>query len=731
MTRPLAALAAVVLLSAPAAAQLVTWAGPAAGGSWSVAANWSSSPALPGANDVAVFGGIINTAATVDLDGTRTVRAVRVSGATGPVTITAGSLATSVLTLRGGSGGGDLLADTADLTVEPTVAVGDAATPFADVVMIAGSGRTLTIGGLDLSGANGALRQARVVSGATGTVRLGAGGVTATGDGSAVQTTLAIQSDSRLLMAADQTWRPTGTVIGVSPGGGGDLDFGPAGAGRTLTIAPAAAGGRGGGAFFSARLVGTGNLTLAPASAAPDAGLVVIQPQNSGASVANTASGTLTVAGGTLQLAGQTSWGGTTVNVTGGQLLPGFFDNGSPSPNPPTITNPLPVTTVLSLTGSGAYNLGQPDLLTGAVPDTPRPHVQTYAGVTLNGTGRFNTGSANNGFSGITVTGTFAHPGTGELRVNGGGVLTANRLDMPAGGGAVVVEGPLAGGGFSGRLTVGAGGLAITDRAVTLTPPAAGTVGGLLDLAGPVAAAGTTRFGGAAGVAGAVGLSDPAVPVTVTSGTLTVAATRIQGNTNNPAGVVKRGAGELVLAGPNLINFGTTRLEAGRLVLADAAALGTVSASPGSGGRLTLAGGAVSTAGGAGGAGVSVQAGSLLFDGPAGPAPPPATLELGSGPHVLRFAQFDGGAPVTLTVTGWQGPGSSPGTAGRIVFDNPGSLPSYLSQITFTGYEPGAVLIPFAGGGLELVPVPEPAAMLLAAVAGLAAVRAARRRILA
>ncbi len=151
-------------------------------------------------------------------------------------------------------------------------------------------------------------------------------------------------------------------------------------------------------------------------------------------------------------------------------------------------------------------------------------------------------------------------------------------------------------------------------------------------------------------------------------------------------------------------------------MLADPAALGTVSG-VGSGGRLALAGGTVSTAGGAGGAGVSVTAGSLIF---APTAPSSAVLEFGTGAHLLRFAQFENGPPLDLTVTGWQGAPRSSGLAGQIVFDNPGPLSGFLSQITFTGFDPGAILIPFSGGGFELVPVPEPAGLLLAAVVGLA-----------
>ncbi len=539
MLRHLTAVAAAVALSAAAAGQDVTWAGPPAGGSWASAANWSSTPLLPGPSNQAVFGAAVNTAATVTLDGDQTVFGVTTVGATGPLTIAAGAgTPTAVLTLTASSSNPllGLLAGGSDLTVQTAVAV-----VGSRVGLLADPGRTLTLSGqLRLASSTTTPQQVEVVHAATGAVNL-AGGLRVTGDGGVFGPTVRANPSSQLGLTASQTWEVSSA--GLSVIGSGAMNLGPAG--QTLTVRPTAATTNVPVLFLGATLAGAGGLTLAPAASnAPGAGVVQISPDT--ANGPNTATGPLTVSGGTLAVFGG-AWAGSSVTVSGGQLLPGrlFSPLGS--------SNALPPTTVLALSGTGAYNLGVPDFATGSMAAAvPLAHTQRYASVSHAGSGAFNTGGQS---AQVAVTGTFTHAGSGEVVVNPGGTLTANRLDLPAGGGAVQVQG---GSGLPGRLSVGDGGLTMADRTITLAGTATG--GAVLELTGT----GVLSASGASGIvrtgpAGSGGVVlGTARPVSVAAGgTLTVTA-------DVSGGLVKQGAGTLVLAGANVQNFGTTRLEAGR-----------------------------------------------------------------------------------------------------------------------------------------------------------------------
>ncbi|HVL13108.1 MAG TPA: autotransporter-associated beta strand repeat-containing protein [Gemmata sp.] len=174
--------------------------------------------------------------------------------------------------------------------------------------------------------------------------------------------------------------------------------------------------------------------------------------------------------------------------------------------------------------------------------------------------------------------------------------------------------------------------------------------------------------------------------------------------------VVHSGTGTTTLTATNTYTGGTT-VSAGTLrlgasnVLADA-------------GKVTLAGGNLSTGATTG---FSDTLGQLAVTSSA------SKIVLGTGAHNLTFSSFDSAGFAGLTIEGWTGTAGSPGSGGRIFFADVSGLTSgVLSNITFAGYAAGATVI----NGTELVPVPEPATVLgvaALALAGAAGVRRVRR----
>jgi fibronectin-binding autotransporter adhesin len=165
-----------------------------------------------------------------------------------------------------------------------------------------------------------------------------------------------------------------------------------------------------------------------------------------------------------------------------------------------------------------------------------------------------------------------------------------------------------------------------------------------------------------------------------------------QANTYTGNTIVNGGVLQLnKTAGTNAIAGAITLNSGGTLMLNNADQIADSSG-------LTMAGGTFST-----GTGFSESLGVLTLTSD-------STINLGDSIHLLAFANSSSAiwsSGAVLTINGWTGQEQTPGTAGRIfVGTNLGGLTStQLSQISFTGFAPGAILL--SDGELVPVVIPE------------------------
>jgi autotransporter-associated beta strand protein len=218
----------------------------------------------------------------------------------------------------------------------------------------------------------------------------------------------------------------------------------------------------------------------------------------------------------------------------------------------------------------------------------------------------------------------------------------------------------------------------------------------------------------------------------------------LSGAIGGPGELQKIGTATFELAGPDPNTFtGQTTVSAGTLIANKSAGVdavpgnltietgGTVELAAadqlqgnGSGAMLALNGGTLRT-GAAGGFGDTLGVLDLGAS---------STIDLGTGPHTIRFINLNPGAIGTLSILDWAGTPNSAGTAGRIEFDNLGNDPNtdfaaFLSIVQFQSFGNGATFITTGTSGVyELVPVPEPGTVLTMAFGALAAGAALRRR---
>jgi autotransporter-associated beta strand protein len=330
--------------------------------------------------------------------------------------------------------------------------------------------------------------------------------------------------------------------------------------------------------------------------------------------------------------------------------------------------------------------------------------------------------------------------GTGNVALNGNTLTIGSTNNLNPTFAGVIADGTAAGGltkAGTGTLTLSGANTysgATTINAGVLQLGSATGLSSNTTVTFPTASTGTLRLNGNSVAVN--GLSGPAG--TVENASATAAALTVGGSTATTFGgviqdgagagaltLVKAGTGALTLAGANTYTGGTT-ISGGKLVIGAPGALPDT-------GTVTIAlNGTLSTAGGAGGAGVSETAGTLKTTG--------STIELGTGVHTLTFSGLAplGDLTSSPVITGWTGVKYTSGTQGRIIINNLGSDPntvyaSWLSNVNFTNVSDtglGGYFLATGGpaGQFELVPVPEPGAVLGFAAAGLAGLGLIRRR---
>jgi fibronectin-binding autotransporter adhesin len=400
---------------------------------------------------------------------------------------------------------------------------------------------------------------------------------------------------------------------------------------------------------------------------------------------ANTFSGPITINAGTLQVGA-----GATGTIAGTQAIT----------NDGTLAFNQNVAQAVSgvISGSGALTKAGTGTLTLSAANT-------YGGATtINGGTVTLTGGADRLPVGTTVT--LANAANTNLNLNG----QNQTLVGLTGGGAA-----------GGNVQLGAGTL-------TLNQAADNTYGGIISGNGTVTKNGAFNLTLTGNNSFSAGLNINAGTVTLSGDTAALAAAvpianggalvvnkntalALNGNITGTGSLTKAGTGTLTLGGANAYAGGTT-ITGGTLLIGAAGALPDT-------GTVNIGAATLSTAGGAGGAGISETAGTLKING--------STIALGTGAHTLTFGGLDA-STTGLTVTGWNAFNNP--ASGRLVFTSlpGGDLNPWLASVNFQGATFGGGQFVNVTGGFELIPVPEPGTVLGIAAAGLAGLGALRRR---
>jgi autotransporter-associated beta strand protein len=210
--------------------------------------------------------------------------------------------------------------------------------------------------------------------------------------------------------------------------------------------------------------------------------------------------------------------------------------------------------------------------------------------------------------------------------------------------------------------------------------------------------------------------------------TLNFAGTQVfSGAIGGIMALTNNGPGTQVLSGRNTFT-GATAVSGGTLELAEDGSLGgTAQIQIATGGTLLLSGSPANRINDLAGmnlAGGTFNSGGLAEALGALTLSASSTIDLGSGASTLSFSSGTRTAG-SLTIDNWSGSLAGGGTD-QLRFDS--ALDStFLANINFTGFDPGALQISF-GSYVEIVPVPEPATVLASlALASLGLWRERRR----
>lgn len=342
----------------------------------------------------------------------------------------------------------------------------------------------------------------------------------------------------------------------------------------------------------------------------------------------------------------------------------------------------------------------------------------TLSGGTLSNTGNFIVGNA------LVVTGTSnVNAGSsGNLTVTGAITGSGTVQNNTSVSNSVFVQGDISG--FTGTIAYNDvnggnnfgfnGTTAASQNASGAKLVLSGATTSTRSMAVGTAAATTFQAGALSGTGGIIGPAVSGTTITLQVGALNTSPGAFAGILSNTSGFVpsggtlaltKVGTGTLLLSGANTYT-GATTITAGSLTLGADNRL--ADASP-----MSLGGGTFNTGG------FSETIATLMMSAS-------SNIDLGAGASVLHYSDSSA-QPWSgmLTIDNWSGSTSGGGTD-QLFFGSSaaGLTPAQLSQITFSGFSPGATILSTG----EVVPTPEPATAALLALGAIGLLTQRRRR---
>jgi autotransporter-associated beta strand protein len=421
----------------------------------------------------------------------------------------------------------------------------------------------------------------------------------------------------------------------------------------------------------------------------------------------------------------------------------------------------------LILSGTNTYT-GATTISAGTLSIASVNNLSSTSGISIGDTGVLAyTGAAATLNRTISVTsgnGTVRNTGSGLLTLSGTLTKNGTTLRLSGGSGGIAVSGAIVGSNANSDLLIDGGsvtlasansyngptaiinGGTLTASVVNALPTANGRSAISIDATGTGGSA--LALAASQSIASLSGASSS--NVTLGSNTLTVGttsgSTTFAGRISGTGGLIKDGASTLVLTGSNTYT-GNTTVAGGTLQAASAGALANSSVvNVSSGSLLVTAGNSVNN-----NAAINLGGGTLALSGTFNETVGILTLSANSVINLDGFTgtlRFDGvgdWAPTAnLAIWNWNGinqygtPVGNGANNRHVVFTNNSGLSNYLDRISFysdsgSSFAGNSFEVGFAGGGTEIIAVPEPETYLtiifMLSVLGIYKLRSLKRKL--